>query len=195
MLGAVAVPPPAPIGVVLAGGAGARLGGSKATALLGGRSLARWVAAALGAVLDDVVIAARADTELPSLGLAVWREPVDGPRHPLAGIASALVHADGRDVLVCAVDLPFVGTETLRALVEAPGEVAVADGQPLLGRYGAGVGPALAAAADAGTPVRRIVASLGATVVPVADPSRTLWNVNTASDLARAEAMLGESGG
>jgi molybdopterin-guanine dinucleotide biosynthesis protein A len=194
MLGVVVVPLSAPIGVVLAGGAGARLGGAKPLAVLGGRSLAGWVAAALGAVLDDVVIAARADTALPALGLAVWREPVDGPVHPLAGIASALAHADGRDVLVCAVDLPFVGPVILRALIRAPGEVAVAAGQPLLGRYGTGVGPALVAAADSGTAARRVVASLGATVVPVPDPGRTLCNVNTAEDLARAEAMLTSRG-
>jgi molybdopterin-guanine dinucleotide biosynthesis protein A len=194
MLGAVVLPPSAPIGVVLAGGAGARLGGAKPLAVLKGRSLTQWVAAALGAVLDDVVIAARADTELPALGLPVWREPVDGPVHPLAGIASALRHADGRDVLVCAVDLPFVGAALLRALVRAPGDVAVADGQPLLGRYGTGVGPALAAAAGSGTAVRLVVASLGATVVAVPDPGRMLWNVNTAEDLARAESMLTDSG-
>jgi molybdopterin-guanine dinucleotide biosynthesis protein A len=190
MLGAVVVPPSAPIGVVLAGGVGARLGGAKPLAALDGRSLTGWVAAALGAVLDDVVIAARADTALPGLGLPVWREPVDGPVHPLAGIASALAHADGRDVLVCAVDLPFVEAAMLRALVRAPGEVAVADGQPLLGRYGAGVRPALVGAAAAGTSVRRVIAALGATVVPVADPGRTLFNVNTPADLARAEGLL-----
>ena len=195
MLGPVTLPPRAPVGVVLAGGAGARLGGTKAMVRLRGRSLAGWVADALGAVLQDVVIAARVDTALPALGLPVWREPVDGPRHPLAGIASALARADGRDVLVCAVDLPFVETGTLRALMRAPGEVAVADGQPLLGRYGPGTGPALVAAAGSGTPVRRVVASLGATVVPVVDPGRTLFNVNTASDLARAVAMIAESGG
>ena len=192
MLGAVAGLSPAPIGVVLAGGAGARLGGAKATAMLGGRSLAAWVAAALGTVLDEVVIAARADSALPALGLAVWREPVAGPVHPLAGIASALARGGGREVLVCPVDLPFVSAALLRALLRAPGRVAVADGQPLLARYGAGVGPALAAAAARGRPVREVVAELRATVVPVPDPDRMLWNVNTAADLARAEAMLGE---
>jgi molybdopterin-guanine dinucleotide biosynthesis protein A len=206
MLGAVAVPGPrpgpgpapgpgpgpgpAPIGVVLAGGAGRRLGGAKAAARLGGRSLAQWVAEALGGVVGEVVLAARTDTPLPPLGLPVWREPVDGPVHPLAGIASALGRAGGRDVLVCAVDLPFVDAPLLRGLLGAGGEIAVADGQPLVGRYGAAVGPALSAAAGSGAPVRRVVGSLGATVVAVPDAERTLFNVNTPEDLACAEGML-----
>jgi molybdopterin-guanine dinucleotide biosynthesis protein A len=195
MLGAVAAPAPAPIGVVLAGGAARRLGGAKAGVRLGDRSLAQWVAEALGAVVDEVVLAARADTTMPRLSLPVWREPADGPAHPLAGVASALGRAGGRDVLVCPVDLPFVDARLLRLLVRAPGAVAVADGQPLLGRYGAEVGPTLAAAARAGLPVRRVVGALGATVVAAPDAERTLLNINTPDDLARAEAMLGHSGG
>ena len=61
------------MGVVLAGGLGTRIGGSKATVGLGGRPLISYPLDALGAVLDDVVVLAKADTELPSLpGMTVW---------------------------------------------------------------------------------------------------------------------------
>ena len=45
-----------PVGVVLAGGAGRRLGGAKPSARLGGRSLVAWVAGALGTVCGEVVV-------------------------------------------------------------------------------------------------------------------------------------------
>jgi molybdopterin-guanine dinucleotide biosynthesis protein A len=97
-----------PIGVILAGGRGQRMGGAKATVMLGGRPLITYPLRALSAVLDDVVVQAKADTELPSLpGTTVWIES-EPHRHPLIGIVEALGLAGGRPVLVCAVDIPFV---------------------------------------------------------------------------------------
>ena len=180
-----------PIGVVLAGGAGRRLGGAKPEALLGGRPLAAWVADALGEVVGEVVLAARADSPLPALEIPVWSEPVDHPPHPLAGLAAALARSGGRGVLACPVDLPFVSASLLRALLAAPGGVAVADGQPLLGRFPVSAAGSLATAAVAGSRVREAIATLAPTIVAVEDAARVLCNVNTAEDLAAAEAMLG----
>lgn len=192
------------LGVVLAGGAGRRLGGGKAGAVLGGRPLVAWVAAALSEVVSEVVIAAKEGATISAVdGVAVWREPAE-PVHPLAGIAWALSRAAGRDVFVCAVDLPFCA-DAVRAVAaaagrgageEAPGSgaglgapIVVAEGQPLLGVYRGSVAAALRAAVDAGRPVRAVVTALGAVSVAVPDPQRTLFNVNTSADLARAEAM------
>src|SRR5438477_12761169 len=75
----------APVGVILAGGAGRRIGGSKALVKLHGRPLISYPLAAMREALGDIAIVAKADTELPSLpGVTVWIEP-DVPRHPLVG--------------------------------------------------------------------------------------------------------------
>lgn len=182
--------------MVLAGGAGRRLGGPKATALLGGRPLLAYPLAALGAVLGDVVVVAKADTVLPDLGeVSVWIEP-DEPRHPLAGIVHALRRAAGREVVVCAGDMPQVTPALVRRLIvgDADGAPAVVFGhpdgalEPLFARYAPG---ALDPLARTGTgPLRAAVAALGPVVLPVDDPA-LFANVNTPGDLADAEAALG----
>ena len=178
-----------PFGVVLAGGAGRRLGGAKATAPLAGRPLAAWVVGAMGEAFADVAVVAKPTTALPSFEptVAVWREPEE-PLHPLAGIAWALFRAGGRPVVVCAVDLPFVEAETLRTLAAASGEVAIARGQPLLGRYGPLARRALESAMGAGRAARETVTGLDPLLVEVAEAE--LVNVNTPADLAAAEAVL-----
>jgi molybdopterin-guanine dinucleotide biosynthesis protein A len=187
-----------PIGVLLAGGRGSRLGGAKALAPLAGRPLICHPLAALRGVVGDAAIVAKPDTELPSLsGVAVWREPAT-PRHPLVGIVHALACAAGRPVLVCAADMPFVTPEVLAALAGtdpagAPAVVATSADRglsPLLGCYQPAAGPLLAPAAAAGTvAVRRAVTALSPRLLEVADPN-VLFNVNSAADLAAAEALL-----
>jgi molybdopterin-guanine dinucleotide biosynthesis protein A len=179
---------PDPLGVVLAGGAGRRLGGAKPSARLRGRPLTAWVGESLAAVCGKVVVVAKAATPLPRLaaGVEVWREP-DEPVHPLAGIVWALQRARGRAVLVCPVDVPFVTEASLRRLLAAPGEVAVAQGQPLLGRFGPAALGALQAAVADGWPARVAIGTLDPTVVEVPEPE--LFNVNTIGDLAAAEGM------
>src|SRR4051812_49455051 len=91
----------APVGVVLAGGLGRRLGGDKAIVELEGRALVLYPLEALHEVCDEVAVVAKRDTLLPPLaGIAsLWVEP-DEPRHPLCGVAHALRLALGRAVLV-----------------------------------------------------------------------------------------------
>src|SRR3954470_18892531 len=109
--------PAPPVGVVLAGGLGRRLGGDKAIVELEGRALVLYPLEALHEVCDDVVVVAKRDTMLPPLaGVAdLWVEPAL-PRHPLAGVAHALHLAAGRAVLAVAVDLPCMDGATLRAI-------------------------------------------------------------------------------
>jgi molybdopterin-guanine dinucleotide biosynthesis protein A len=189
--------PPAPggvVGVVLAGGAGRRMGGAKALADLGGRPLLHRPLAALGAVTGEVAVVAKRDTELPPLParVAMWPEP-DEPRHPMTGIVHALRRAGGRAVLAVALDLPLVDAGVLRRIAGAPagGAPAVvprADGrlQPLCARYE----PSALAALEGFDPTARVtdlVLALGPVVLDVAD-ARAFLNVNTAEDLARAAA-------
>ena len=99
-----------PIGVILAGGRGRRIGGAKATVQLCKKPLICYPLAALQDALADVAVMAKLETKLPSLpGLTVWVEP-DAQQHPLVGIVRALALAEGRPVVICAVDLPFVSS-------------------------------------------------------------------------------------
>ncbi len=183
-----------PLGVVLAGGRGSRLGGAKATAVLRGRPLISYPLAALRFVLGEVVVLCKPETDLPALpGQVVWFER-DQLQHPLVGIRTALELAGGREVLVCAVDLPLVGPTLVSELAQghagATAALASHSGifQPLLGRYSPrALGPL--ASADPTAPVRETVLRCSPALVEVEDPAE-LFNVNTAADLERAADLL-----
>ncbi len=186
-----------PIGVILAGGIGRRLGGAKALVRLQGRPLIDYSLAALRSALDEVAVVAKPDTALPELpGVQVWIEPPE-PRHPLTGISEALRRADGRPVVVCATDLPFVSGTVIEALathpvLDAPAVVAARAGetQPLLGCYHPAAAALLNdAAAEGRAPLRELVRAIGAHELEVADPE-VLFNLNSPEDLAQASAML-----
>jgi molybdenum cofactor guanylyltransferase len=189
--------PSHPIGVVLAGGRGERIGGAKATVELRGKPLVCYPLEALQSVLEDVVVLAKCDTKLPSLpGVTVWIEP-DASQHPLVGISHAIALAAGRPVVICAADLPFVTPAAVRLIAEAdsrgaPAVIASSGGltQPLLGRYGPEV-PGMLGGATRLTELRLqpAIAALGPVIVELGDPD-ALFNVNTPDDLLQAAAML-----
>jgi molybdopterin-guanine dinucleotide biosynthesis protein A len=185
-----------PVGVVLAGGRGRRLGGDKAIVELEGRALVHYPLEALHSVCDDVAVVAKRDTILPPLGgvADLWIEP-DEPRHPLAGIAHALRLAAGRPVLVVAVDLPLMDAATLRAIAEADlGNAAVAVPlvygrlQPLCALY---MPRALAGLAsfDVGGRATDVVASLGVHEVEGLDET-AFFNVNAPEDVLQASVLV-----
>jgi molybdenum cofactor guanylyltransferase len=186
-----------PIGVILAGGSGRRIGGSKATVELHGKPLICYPLAALAAALCDVAIVAKRDTELPNLpGVSVWIEP-STPRHPLVGLTHALGMAGNRAVLVCAADLPFVTPGLIARIARADcggaaAVVAAHEGamQPLLGCYQprtiellgrAGLGAEVA--------LREAIAAIDPLLFEVEDANE-LFNVNSPDDLLQAAAIL-----
>lgn len=186
-----------PIGVILAGGLGRRMGGSKALVELAGRPMISYPYAAMTATLSRVAVIAKPDTELPSLPDAtVWIEP-ETPHHPLVGLVHALAFAAGRPVLVCAADLPFVTPGLVAALAQAdpggaPAVIATCAGsvQPLLGCYQPRCAALLSYRAGHPLPaLREAVAAIGPRVLEVDDPD-LLFNVNAPDDLLRAAAML-----
>jgi molybdopterin-guanine dinucleotide biosynthesis protein A len=187
---------PEAIGAVLAGGSGVRMGGSKATVALNGRPLISYPVEAVWRALGHAVIIAKADTELPSLpGVTVWIEP-QAPNHPLIGLLHALEMAEGRPVLVCAGDLPFVtprlvrrlagGARGVSALLAASGGTA----QPLLGWYHPRSLAVLREIDPAsGMSMRDAISRVRPAMVEVGDPD-LLFNVNTPADLLTAAAMI-----
>jgi molybdenum cofactor guanylyltransferase len=168
------------IGVVLAGGAGTRMGGGKPARLFRGRPLIAYPLAALEAACESVAVVAKADSELPPLGGAQrWDEP-DEPRHPLTGIVHALERA-GEDVLVCAADMPYVTAAACRGLIEARA-IAEADGvlQPVLGVYRHEWLDALREEPD-GAPLTRTVESLRPARLTL--PALVAQSIDTPEDL------------
>ncbi len=191
-----------PVGVVLAGGQGRRIGGDKAIVSLAARPMVSYAVLALRAVLADVRVVAKAGTALPALptldGVEIWTEPAE-PHHPLVGIVEALRRAAPRAVLVCAADMPFLTPAAVSALAYAdaggaPAVVAVGAErggglEPLLARYEQSALALLQpAAAEGRAPVREVVAALEPCRLEM-DP-QVLFNVNSPEDLERAEGIL-----
>jgi molybdopterin-guanine dinucleotide biosynthesis protein A len=186
-----------PIGAILAGGQGLRIGGQKATVELQAKPLIAYPVEAIRQVLSRVAILAKSGTRLPSLsGVAVWIEP-EIPRHPLVGITQALALAGGRPVLVCACDMPFVSPDLIRRLVKAdpgraPAVVACAGGvmNPLLGCYQPRALDVLARAVGPGAgPLSETIAGIGPVLLEVDEPEE-LFDVDTPDDLLLAAAIL-----
>jgi molybdopterin-guanine dinucleotide biosynthesis protein A len=190
------------LAAVLAGGAGARLGGEKAALPLAGRPLAAHaVAAALAAGLETVAVAKPASA-LPDLPCERVAEPAE-PRHPLCGILAALEHSGGRPVLALACDMPFLTPPLLAWLASLPTHAALElDGslQPLPGLYLAEDAAPLAAALRERAPLRAAVARLSPWLVGeqalrrFGDPARLCFNVNDREAIATAERLLGGRG-
>ena len=173
------------LGAILAGGAGKRVGGAKASLQLCGRPLIAYpIAAMREAGLAPVVIAKR-DTPLPALDVPVVHDTSE-VLHPLAGVLAALDHAGGA-VLVVATDMPDVPPQLLRRLADADDRAAVvvacAHGrmEPLCARYSPPARPALERALAAQAPLRETIAALDP--LAVATDAAAVRNINTLAEL------------
>lgn len=172
------------------------MGGRKPVVELASKPLISYPLGALSAVLSEVAVIAKADTELPSLpGVTVWIEPQE-PHHPLLGLVQALGLAGNRRVLVCAADMPFVSAELIERIATAEMRAAPAvitrhgdSVQPLLGCYRPAAARLLSGGVREGVPLREAVARIGPRLLEVDDPDE-LFNVNTPDDLLQAAAML-----
>ena len=179
------------LAAVLAGGAGERLGGSKATAELAGRPLVSYPLAALAEAGIDAVVVAKADTELPpALPVPVVVEPGE-PRHPLLGVATALGHAPGRPVLALACDMPFANAALLGRLAAAGAPAVVAAGgrvHPALALYPASSEAMLREAVAGGRSATAALEALAPAIVEATEEET--FNVNTPEDLAYAASIV-----
>ncbi len=183
-------------GIVLAGGAGRRIGGGKAQYELSGRTLTERAIEMLMGLCRHVVVAGRAGVPLPqNLGCPIVRD-APNTAGPVAGIAAGLAALTADDVLVIACDLPLAGPALQHLACLPAGSAAVAAGsgsaapQPLCARLPRR--PALAIALemlDGSTPAARtFIKALDADHIAV--PDVWLTNVNTISDAAALERDL-----
>lgn len=109
-----------PVIAVLAGGASTRMGTDKAHVTVNGTAMLDIVAGAAASVGEVVLVGGD-----PPRRWAFIEDDRSGRQGPLAGLETALVHAAGRDVLLVAVDQPFVRPDTLRRLLDVAGEAVV----------------------------------------------------------------------
>ena len=180
-------------GVILAGGAGRRIGGDKATRRLAGRPLWTHVAGRLTGQLGT----------LAANGVTLGDLPVVADIHPalgpLSGIHASMVWAAGQGasyVLTVAVDTPFLPHDLAKRLAAAGGDIAVAqatDGlQGTTALWRTDLAEPLSAALTGG---QRKVTDFanGHDLRPVLFADATpppFFNINTVDDLAQAEAWL-----
>jgi len=93
--GSAAGPEGAPLGVVLAGGRGSRLGGAKPTAVLAGRPLISYPLAALAEAGLEAVVVAKPDTDLGGRPLARGR-PGGRPLSRETGLKTTALDGTGQ---------------------------------------------------------------------------------------------------
>ncbi|MGH7741973.1 MAG: molybdenum cofactor guanylyltransferase [Candidatus Eiseniibacteriota bacterium] len=200
----------APLGVLIAGGRGRRLGnpGPKAHALLGGQTLLERAMATLTPVCGEVVIALSDGVEPPAtLGRGVF-VALDRPgtRGPLAGLVAGLEARPFEVALVLGVDFPLARSAALRflatrlgsrlAVVPEPGGRA----QPLFAVYAAGARAPLTQALERGEQAL-VPAVMALDPVRVADQElatldgglENFLNVNRPDELAEAQRRLRSS--
>ncbi|HEU4648292.1 MAG TPA: molybdenum cofactor guanylyltransferase [Gemmatimonadales bacterium] len=196
-------------GVILAGGGATRFGGRpKGLELVGGmRILDRLVAEFTAALGHEPLLVANAP-DAPSwrAGLRVVPDARPG-LGSLGGIYTAVL--EGPAPVVCvAWDMPFVSAALIRRLADGLAEydalLPESDGrrgvEPLCAAYGPACTAAIAASLDRGD-LRAIgfhrdvrIGTLPLDEVRrLGDPDRLFFNVNTADDLTKAEALCASS--
>lgn len=188
------------IGVVLAGGASSRFGGTpKGLQLLNGVPMARRVAEMLAAFCSRVAVEAPVDAGYEALGLPLLHAPSDHTgKGPLAGLAAGLANApSGEHVAFAPCDMPLLTRDIYDRLWSA--------GEGTSGAYAAtsaGVEPLVAVLdtrmrdalldalrADELPRTHVVLDAAGARAVQFAD-LRSFENVNTPAELARVASTL-----
>lgn len=184
--------PPRLLAVVLAGGAGRRMGGAdKGLLPLRGRPLVAWVVEALRPQADALLIVANRHADAYAAYAPAIADEVPGHAGPLAGIATALHAAGDALVLTVPVDCPSpppdLAARLRAALATGAAPCAYAhDGtaaQPLFALYRPGLGAQARAALATHASPRRWHDELAAIAVDFSDRAAAFANINTPADL------------
>lgn len=187
-------------GVILAGGAGRRMGGvDKATLRLAGRSLVAHAVDRLEPQVERLAISANGDpARLSALGLPVLADAQS--KGPLSGVLAALDWAaplGATAVVTAAVDTPFFPGDLVPRLIMAsdPSGIALArsggNDHPTFGLWPVTLRDDLRVFLDSGVKasVRAFADARGAARADFPDDGSFL-NLNTPEDLSRAETLI-----
>jgi molybdopterin-guanine dinucleotide biosynthesis protein A len=191
-------------GIVLAGGAGRRLGADKPLVRLAGRTLLEWVAGAISPVCDEVVIAAGSGPR-PGWPRTIARAVPDltPGLGPLGGLQAGLREMQPERALVVACDMPFLEGELLRHMSALPLDgdaiIPVWQGrpQPLLAIYSRRCLPAIdAVLADGPASLATLLARVQVQLLPESElarfsgAARSFFSINTNLELELAAQLL-----
>ena len=188
--------------IVLAGGAGRRMGAPKPLLRLGGRTLIEHVIAAIQPLVSGVIVVTNAPESLAFLGLPTVADAEPG-RGPLMGLYSGLVACPTPYALAVSCDAPFLSPALLEALIarRRPDAQTLPETdhgpQPMPGVYPTALAPTIASLLESGrAALRDLTAStpvelLAKEEVRTLDPEgRTFMDLDTPEDLAAAQAEL-----
>ena len=101
---------------VLAGGKSQRMGKDKALTELNGQPLISQVISALEPVVHKIEIVGQPKL-YSNLGLTVHKDII-ADKGPMGGILTALNHTKADEVMILSCDIPFIRSNSLRALLE-----------------------------------------------------------------------------
>ncbi len=185
-----------PVGVILAGGQGRRIGGRKALVKLGGRPLLAHAIDRLAPQVKRLAVNAGPDRALDDFGLPVLPDPQPGCG-PLGGVLAALDWAKRLGetrVLTVAVDTPFLPLDVVARLSASTAPAAfaaTADGaHATTAIWSVDLRSDLSKALNDGTrKVRDWTVAIGAEAI-LFDDAPAFMNINTPEDLRLAEARL-----
>jgi molybdopterin-guanine dinucleotide biosynthesis protein A len=189
-------------GLVLAGGAGRRVGGlDKGLMPVAGRPLVHWVLAALRPQVDALMISAnRNQARYRDLGVPVLADHRPGFLGPLAGVATGMAEAPTPWLLVVPCDTPLLpadlGTRLAAGLAAAGAEIAVVAAAGRRHPLHALMPTALATdldewLRDGGRAVRHYLARHDCVEIPFDDCPDRFANLNTPAELDRLNHQLG----
>lgn len=185
------------LGVVLAGGKSSRMGTDKAAIEFDGATFVERAVSVLASVFAEVVVAG-VSSVAPTVHVLPDRLPGHGP---LAGLDAAFSYAGGRSVFVLALDMPFVSSSTVHALIDPRPDamgatIAKSEGrvQPLCGIYGSGLAERVRDIVGSGDrSMARLLDALD-DVRWVEVDARSTMNINSVEDL-EAALKLDQPGG
>ena len=191
------------VGVVLAGGASRRMGGSpKATMTLGRQTLLERAAERLKPQVDRLIVNSNDDLGLD--GIETVRDPFEDRKGPLAGILAAMLWADRHEpgalhVASAPVDVPHFPLDLVERLRDAAPEdgcaIAKAGGhpQPVFGLWPVAMREALQSflLTSETMKIMEFVRTQDTTVADFGDVG-PFENVNTPDELEAARARLAE---